>query len=128
MRRPPPTPVPRDELAPGPQPYFLLVDERFRVPIFVFVEIEPQRPARAVTIRAAPVGRGTLRYRVSLGPATCLGRDPADWDRFQEFPSDGHARAAGFAPVEPRYVGPSWESYVSAFRPEGERPVRPAGG
>jgi hypothetical protein len=117
----------------GSRPYFLLVDDRFRVPIFVFVELEPRRPARAVTIEFAPIDPGGHRCWIGIGPATSLGRHPSQWDRFKEFPSDGHARAAGYMPIEPRYVGPSWESYLGAFRPEGERPPklplpRPAAG
>jgi hypothetical protein len=130
MRRSPPTapgptpPADGDAVAAGPRPYFLLVDDRFRVPIFVFVEVEPRRPARAVTIEFAPVGRGEHRCWVGVSPNTSLGRHPQHWDRFQEFRSDAHARAAGFLPIEPRYVGPSWESYLGAFRPEGERPPK----
>jgi hypothetical protein len=128
MRRPsltsPRGTEPDPDPAVGPRPYFLLIDGRFRVPIFVFVEVEPRRPARAVTIEFAPVGRGEHRCWVGVGPATCLGRHPGHWDRFKEFPSDGHARAAGYLPIEPRYVGPSWESYLGAFRPEGERPPK----
>ncbi len=129
MRRPATAspPVTRDdEPATGPRPYFLLVDHRFRVPICVFVEIEPRRPARAVTIEASVAEPGEHRCRSGVGPTTCLGRHPQLWDRFKEFPSDGHARAAGYLPIEPRYVGPSWESYLAAFRPEGERPAKPA--
>lgn len=138
MRRPPPTatahapPADGDGPVVGPRPYYLLVDHRFRVPIFVFVELEPRRPARAVTIEFAPIGRGEHRCWVGVRPNTSLGRHPEHWNQFREFPSDGHARAAGYLPIEPRYVGPSWESYLGAFRPEGERPPklsmsRPAG-
>ena len=138
MRRPLSAPRPtaaadRDDVAPaGPRPYFLLVDGRFRVPIFVFVEVEPRRPARAVTIEFTPAVPGEHRCWVGVRPAAALGRHPEHWDRFKEFPTDRHARAAGYLPIEPRYVGPSWESYVGAFRPEGERPpklpvVRPGG-
>ena len=115
-----------DEPAAGPRPYFLLVDGRFRVPICVFVEIEPRRPARAVTIEPSVAQPGEHRCRSGVGPTTCLGRHPQQWDRFKEFPTDRHARAAGYLPIEPRYVGPSWESYLAAFRPEGERPAKPA--
>jgi hypothetical protein len=137
MPRPPSAPRPiatadRDPAPAGPCPYFLLIDRRFRVPIFVFVEVEPRRPARAVTIEFTPVGRGEHRCWVGVRPNTSLGRHPEHWTQFKEFASDGHARAAGFLPIEPRYVGPSWESYLGAFRPEGERPPkltlpRPAG-
>ena len=61
---------------------------------------------------------------VDLHARTLLGRDPEHWDRFKEFPSDGHARAAGYLPIEPRYIGPSWESYLGTFRPDGERPPK----
>jgi hypothetical protein len=108
----------------GPRPYFLLVDERFRVPIFVFVELEPRRPARPVTIEFAVVEAGAHPCWVGVRPNTSLGRHPEYWDRFKEFPSDARARAAGYLPIEPRYVGPSWESYLGAFRPEGERPPK----
>jgi hypothetical protein len=89
----------------------------------VFVEIEPRRPARAVTIEAA-AAPGEHRRWAGVGPTTCLGRDPAHLDRFKEFPSDAHARAAGYLLIEPRYIGPNWESYVGAFRPEGKRPAK----
>lgn len=130
MRRPSliaPAPAPvddRDAPAAGPRPYFLLVDRRFQVPIFVFVEVRPRVSARAVTIEFSPVGRGEHRCWGGISPTRSLGRDPEYWDRFKEFPSDGHARAAGYLPMEPRYVGPSWESYLGAFRPEGERPPK----
>lgn len=117
-------PADDDTSTSAPRPYFLLVDDRFRVPIFVFVELEPRRPARAVTIEFAPTGPGDRRCWVGVRPNMSLGRHPEYWDRFKEFPSDGHARAAGYSPIEPRYVGPSWESYLGAFRPEGERPPK----
>src|SRR5262245_44355368 len=60
----------------GPRPYFLIVDDRFRVPIFVFVELEPRRPARAVTIEFASLQAGRGRCCVGVGPATSLGRHP----------------------------------------------------
>jgi hypothetical protein len=117
---------PPDEATPkpGPQPYFLIIDQRFRVPIFVFVETDPQRPTRAVTIEFAPVGTVPRRCWVGVRPGSAIGRDPEHWEQFKEFSSDGHVRAAGFLPIEPRYVGPSWESYLGAFRPEGERPTK----
>jgi hypothetical protein len=130
MRRPTPSRPHRiepkvEESAPtGPRPYFLLVDGRFRVPIFVFVELEPRRPSRAVTIEFSAVGPGEHRCWGGIRPTGCLARHPECPERFREFPTDGHARAAGYAPIEPRYVGPSWESYLGAFRPQGERPPK----
>jgi len=53
-------------------------------------------------------------------PHVAIGQDPDRLDRFVEFRSDGHVRAAGYTLIEPRYVGPSWETYLSVFRPEGE--------
>jgi hypothetical protein len=110
------------------QPYFLIVDDRFRVPIFVFVELEPKRPFRKVTIEFAPVGPGEYRCGVGIGSGRSLARHAEFWDRYKEFSTDRQARAAGYVPVEPRYIGPSWESYLAAFRPEGERPLKVAPG
>jgi hypothetical protein len=109
--------------------HFLVIDARFRVPVFVFLELDPRGAAadpglavRGVTLE--PVGTGPGRRPhpagAAVGPQVAVGRDPERPDRFVEFPSDGHVRAAGFTLIEPRYVGPSWESYLSVFRPEGE--------
>jgi hypothetical protein len=109
--------------------HFLVIDDRFRVPVFVFLELDPGRSAADPARAARPVTLelaypGLERPPHAFGPAVraggAIGLDPEHPDRFREFPSDGHVRAAGFALIEPRYVGPSWETYVSVFRPEGE--------
>ena len=131
-RSPKIVPVADESQAPeGPRPYFLLIDDRFRVPIFVFVEVDPRGPGtapgrtvRPVTLEFVPIERAPRRCWVGIRPGSAIGRSPEHWEQFREFASDGHARAAGFLPIEPRYVGPSWESYLGAFRPEGERPVK----
>jgi hypothetical protein len=110
--------------------HFLVIDDRFRVPVFVFLELDPRLPAaglgRAVhgvtlELAEAPAGRAPQPGGTGVRAQAAIGGDPDRPDRFVEFPSEGHVRAAGFTLIEPRYVGPSWETYVSVFRPEGER-------
>ncbi len=119
------TPSTRPALVAGdppiPQPYFLVVDTRFAVPVFVFLDADPAGatgyagpPARRVTLARTDAGG-------SVQPNSTIGADPFARGRYEEFASDGHARAAGFAPVEPRYVGPDWASYTSVFHPEGAK-------
>jgi|GEM_PF-5960731 len=115
--------------------HFLVIDVRFRVPIFVFLELDPRESGvdcagdvRVVTLEFA-VARsgGTPRQSGdSVRAQATIGRDPHQPDRYVEFPSDGHVRAAGFAVIEPRYVGPSWETYLNVFRPEGEKQFKQA--
>jgi hypothetical protein len=109
--------------------HFLVIDDRFRVPVFVFLEIDPRGPqthrdlaVRTVTLELAEfaLGRVSDPGGSTIRAAVAIGLDPGRPDRFVEFPSDGHVRAAGFALIEPRYVGPTWETYLSVFRPEGE--------
>jgi hypothetical protein len=115
--------------------HFLVIDRRFRVPVFAFLELDPRKPGadpgltvRGVTLElveshpARPHPGGTV-----VRPQVAIGQDPERPDRFVEFLSDGHVRAAGFTLIEPRYVGPTWESYLSVFRPEGERRVKVTG-
>jgi hypothetical protein len=118
-----PAPVAGDP--PVPQPYFLVVDTRFAVPVFVFLDADPAGttgypgpPARPVTVARTDAGG-------SVQPGSTIAADPFARGRYAEFPSDGHARAAGFAPVEPRYMGPDWASYASVFHPEGARGASP---
>lgn len=109
--------------------HFLVIDGRFPVPVFVFLDLDPRGTggdpalvAREVTLDlAAEADRGGVRSDA------VIAADPGRRDRFREFPSDRAARAAGFSPVEPRYVGPTWNAYQTVFRPEGTGPAkRPA--
>jgi hypothetical protein len=115
--------------------HFLVIDDRFRVPIFVFLELDPRESGvdcvgvvRVVTLEAAAARSGGTPRRTgdSFRAQATIGRDPNQPDRYVEFPSDGHVRAAGFAVIEPRYVGPSWETYLNVFRPEGEKQFKQA--
>jgi hypothetical protein len=106
--------------------YFLVIDPRFGVPIHVFLETDPRRAAafpglavREVRIEPAPSAERDAR--------ATIGQDPRQLARFREFRSDRAATGAGFIPVEPRYVGPTWESYSHEFRPQGEKPQKRPG-
>ena len=110
--------------------HFLVIDNRFRVPVFVFLELEPRRPGsdpglpvRCVSLDRADDRRSRSAHDHGAGvrPNVAIGQDPQQPDRFLEFLSEGHVRAAGFGLIEPRYVGPTWEAYLSVFRPEGDR-------
>jgi hypothetical protein len=114
--------------------HFLVIDNRFQVPVFVFlerdprdVEADPKLRVREVTLELVSQTDRACGVRAEAA----IGADPARRDCFREFATDRTARSAGYAPVEPRYVGLSWETYLSVFRPEGgsklKRPVRPAG-
>jgi hypothetical protein len=116
--------------------HFLVIDHRFRVPVFVFLELDPRGAAadpgltvRGVTLELVETGPDRRPHPggTMVRPQVAIGGDPERLDRFVEFPSDGHVRAAGFTLIEPRYIGPSWESYLSVFRPEGERRTKAPG-
>ncbi len=104
--------------------FFLVIDPRFGTPIYVFLEIDPRGAedypgltVYEVVIELTPQP-GEFRRRLAIG------RDPHQLNRFREFGSDGAAARAGFILIEPRYIGPSWESYAREFRPEGEKPAK----
>ena len=108
-----------------------MIDERFSVPIFVFLESDPRTNARLadpglfvrwVTLDlAAPRSEsGGARGGSSVRSDSAIGRDPERLEKFREFPSERQLRAARYVLIEPRYVGPSWETYCGVFRPEGE--------
>ncbi len=107
-----------------PTAYFLVIDRRYSVPVYVFLESDPVSdedydgpPARAVTL--APAVKPTRPDGYGIRTEGTVGADPRREDRFAEFRSDGQAQAAGFALIEPRYIGRDWQSYSAAFRPEG---------
>jgi len=107
--------------------HFLVIDNRYGVPIYVFLEQEPSREAGRPSPRgrwviletSTPADPGVKLPKHESGAMASIGGDPERLDRFAEFPSDAHVKAAGYSLIEPRYVGPSWETYVSVFRPEG---------
>jgi hypothetical protein len=113
--------------------HFLVIDRRFGVPIYVFLEKEastddggPVMKGRWVTLESVlPPDHGVGQHAHGGASVGAIGSDPEQPDRFAEFASDGHVRAAGFTLIEPRYVGPSWETYLSVFRPEGGKRGKP---
>ncbi len=102
--------------------HFLVIDSRFGTPIYVFLEVDPRENkdypglnVREVAIERVPeTGRGRI----------AIGRDPHQLNHFCEFLSDNATSGAGFILIEPRYVGPTWDSYNREFRPQGEKPQK----
>lgn len=107
--------------------HFLIVDSRFAVPIFVFLEIDPNEsglhaplPGSWVTLeRSHSFEVGTRKSMAGLGDTAAIGGDPKNPDRFAIFATEQDVRASGYALIEPRYLGPTWETYLSVFHPEG---------
>jgi hypothetical protein len=117
------------------RPYYLVIDHRFRVPIFVFLEDDPRMSGLEADRRSAVLGvtlelaeapsSVSVRGGAGVRSDAAIGRDPQRMDRFREFRSDRHVCAAGFILIEPRYVGPNWETYIGVFHPEGGRRMQP---
>jgi hypothetical protein len=114
--------------------HFLVVDNRFGVPIFVFLERDPSSVEGSPGVRGRwvtldpveiPVSK-TGRAHPGFAGTAAIGADPGRRDRFAEFPTDRDVRDAGYALIEPRYVGPSWETYLSVFHPEGGKRTAPS--
>jgi hypothetical protein len=114
--------------------HFLVIDNRFCVPIFVFLECDPNEvgrarnlPGRWVILEPAtsPVV-GAERPDLDYGTGTAIGGDPMRPDRYAVFASDREVRAAGYAVIEPRYLGPTWETYLSVYHPEGGKRSPPS--
>ena len=113
--------------------HFLVIDTRYGVPIYVFLEHDPNEVAgrarfrgRWVTLELSETGdRGDLSH-LTLGTTAAIGGDPNRPDRYAVFESEGAVRAAGYSLIEPRYMGPSWETYLSVFHPEGGNRAAPA--
>lgn len=106
--------------------HFLVIDTRYGVPIYVFLERDPndmegraKLRGRWVTLEpSATAANGDLAHS-TLGTSAAIGGDPNRPDRYAVFASEGAVRAAGFSLIEPRYLGPSWDTYLSVFHPEG---------
>lgn len=111
---------------------FLVVDDRFGTPIHVFLEIDPRGAAEYPGLPAREVRLDRLAAGQRPGPhGPAVGQDPWNPAAFREFGSDGAAAAARFTLVEPRYVGHTWATYLTGFRPAGGAPrprQRAAGG
>lgn len=111
-----------DRLPPGDVTRYLVVDRRFPTPITVILDLDPSAESGfpGFAVRTITLEPDASNPEVSARDA--IGRDPARLDRFRAFATDRAVARAGFILIEPRYVGPSWPSYVLAFRPEGDRP------
>jgi hypothetical protein len=113
--------------------HFLVIDKRYGVPIYVFLERDPNDTEGRAKVRgrwvnlepAASADHGDMSHS-TLGTAAAIGGDPNWPDRYAVFASEGAVRAAGFSLIEPRYMGPSWETYLSVFHPEGGKRSMPA--
>jgi hypothetical protein len=111
---------------------FLVVDDRFGTPIYVLLELDPRAergfpglPVREIILEPRAIGPDhTPGSDFGVDPTSAVGRDPARLDRFREFISDRAVGGAGFILIEPRYVGPSWPAYLTAYRPEGQKPLK----
>ncbi len=107
--------------------YFLVIDNRFGVPIYVFLEHDPNSAEGRAKLRGRWVTleltnspeRLADQSQATLGTSAAIGGDPNRPDRYAVFASEGAVRAAGFSLIEPRYMGPTWETYLSVFHPEG---------
>lgn len=102
--------------------HFLVIDGRFGTPIYAFLERDPRGAADYPGMAVREVAVEPVEPTAAAGQRVAVGRDPRHPDRFREFGSDGAVRRAGFILIEPRYVGVTWEAYVSAFRPQGQEP------
>jgi hypothetical protein len=88
-------------------------------------EADADSPVLGVTLEfAAAPPSVPVRGGAGVRSDTAIGRDPQRVDHFREFRSDRHVRAAGFVLIEPRYVGPSWETYIGVFHPEGGKQLQ----
>ncbi|MCE9562675.1 MAG: hypothetical protein K8U57_11570 [Planctomycetes bacterium] len=110
---------------------FLVLDSRFGTMIYVILETDPRKErefpelnVREIQLERRPTAPGTSPQDAGICAGAAIGRDPAHLYRFREFGSDRAVAGAGFILIEPRYVGPSWPAYVSAFRPDGDKPPK----
>ncbi|MBA4191024.1 MAG: hypothetical protein C0467_23815 [Planctomycetaceae bacterium] len=122
------TPAPQVAVA-ETETNFLVLDNRFGTMIYVILESDPRVDGAfpALAVREILLERRATSPGVSqqdTGASAAIGRDPAHLHHFREFGSDRAVAGAGFILIEPRYVGPSWPAYVSAFRPDGDKPLK----
>ncbi len=115
--------------APAPNAQFLIVDNRFGMPIHVFLELDPSTEpgfpglrVRSVTLELPVTGGG-----MGVPAGIAIGQDPHHLDHFRTFRTERAVATAGFILIEPRYVGPNWPGYLLAFRPGGEKPGKRPG-
>jgi hypothetical protein len=109
---------------------FLVLDNRFGNVVYVILESDPrtEREFPELAVREIVLECRSTPGAKPQDPGVCagaaIGRDPAHLNRFREFGSDRAVAGAGFILIEPRYVGPSWPAYLSAFRPGGDKPLK----
>jgi len=120
---------PLSPLAPASNRHFLIIDNRYGTPIYVFLEADPSGElgfpgfrVRFVTLECP----GAPQKQGSPG-GIAIGQDPHHLDTFRMFKTDRAVAGAGFILIEPRYVGPNWPAYILAFRPGGEKPGKRQG-
>lgn len=101
---------------------FLIVDERFGVPIYVFLETDPRGTDDFPPLRVCEVQFEQLAAGVRPGTQGAgVGQHPMSSMAFREFISDSAVAAAGYGLIEPRFVGNNWQQYLSGFCPGGNR-------
>jgi hypothetical protein len=106
--------------------HFLVVDNRYGTPIYVFLELDPTAEPGfpGFGVRAVTLETNESESGVGVPAGVSIGRNPLRLDQFRTFGTDRAVSGAGFILIEPRYVGPSWPSYVLAFRPGGDKPIK----
>ena len=106
--------------------HYLVIDDRFRSPVHVFLEHEPESEVGFPRLSVRPVALEMVAaasgYR--LGAGGSVGQNPQKPDHFREFGSDGAVSAAGYGLIEPRFVGATWAEYDRAFRFGGKTVAR----
>ncbi|OWK43020.1 hypothetical protein [Fimbriiglobus ruber] len=104
--------------------HFLVVDARYGTPIYAFLEFDPRGTNDYPGLVVQEVAIESTESAGAMARRVSVGRDPHRLDRFREFISDGAVAKAGFILIEPRYVGVTWQAYVSEFRPQGDKPLK----
>jgi hypothetical protein len=113
--------------------HYLVIDTRYGVPIYVFLERDPNNAderaklrGRWVTLEPAATAANDDPTHSTIGTSAAIGGDPNRPDRYAVFACERALHAAGFSLIEPRYMGPSWDTYLSVFHPEGGKRSLPA--